>query len=77
MTDDQLELRLRDWYRAEIPADETAPTALRSRLVSIPRVSPLPRRRFASRRGVTLLAAAALVGVLVLLQAYVFPGIVP
>ena len=64
MTDDQLELRLRDWYRAEIPADETAPTALRSRLVSIPRVSPLPRRRFASRRGVTLLAAAALVGVL-------------
>ena len=64
MTDDQLELRLRDWYRAEIPADETAPPALRSRLVSIPRVSPLPRRRFASRRGVTLLAAAALVGVL-------------
>ena len=25
MTDDQLELRLRDWYRAEVPADETAP----------------------------------------------------
>jgi WD40 repeat protein len=64
MTDDQLELRLRDWYRAEIPAGETAPTALRSRVVLIPRVSPLPRRRFGSRRGVTLLAAAALVGVL-------------
>ena len=64
MTDDQLELRLRDWYRAEIPGDETAPPDLRSRLVLIPRVSPLPRRRFAPRRGFTVLAAAALLGVL-------------
>lgn len=60
MTDDQLELRLRDWYRAEIPADEAAPPDLRSRLDLIPRVSPLPRRRFGSRRGFALLAAAAL-----------------
>jgi hypothetical protein len=62
MTDEQLEQRLRDWYRNEIPADEAAPPELRSRLALIPRVSPLPRRRLASRRGVALLAAAALVG---------------
>ena len=43
MTDDQLELRLRDWYRAEVPADETAPTALRTSLAALPRMSALPR----------------------------------
>jgi hypothetical protein len=64
MTDDQLELRLRDWYRAEIPADETAPTALRATLTTIPRPLSVSSRRFASRRGITLLAAAALVGLL-------------
>ena len=36
MTDDQLELRLRDWYRAEVPVDETAPAALRLGLVTVP-----------------------------------------
>jgi roadblock/LC7 domain-containing protein len=60
MTDDQLELRLRDWYRTEVPTDETAPTALRAMLTTIPSASALPQRRFASRRGVALLAAAAL-----------------
>jgi hypothetical protein len=60
MTDDQLELRLRDWYRAEVPTDEAAPAALRAGLTTIPRRSALPGRRFASRRGVVLLAAAAL-----------------
>ena len=60
MTDDQLELRLKDWYRTEVPTDETAPTALRAMVTAIPRSSALPGRRFASRRGVALLAAAAL-----------------
>jgi hypothetical protein len=60
MTDDQLELRLKDWYRTEVPTDETAPTALRAMLATIPRSSALPGRRFAPRRGVALLAAAAL-----------------
>lgn len=59
MTDEQLERRLRDWYRSEVPADQTAPIALRSRVAIIPRASA-SRRRYASRRGVTLLAAAAL-----------------
>jgi hypothetical protein len=59
MTDEQLERRLRDWYRTEMPADETAPTALRSRVAIIPRTSASPRR-YPSRRGLTLLAAAAL-----------------
>jgi WD40 repeat protein len=60
MTDDQLELRLRDWYRTEVPPDETAPTALRAMLTTIPHASARPHPRFASRRGVALLAAAAL-----------------
>ena len=59
MTDDQLELRLREWYRAEVRADETAPTALRASLTTIPRGSALPRRGFRSQHGVALLAAAA------------------
>jgi hypothetical protein len=63
MTDQELERRLRDWYRSEIPAAEAAPIALRTRLAAIPRESPV-RRRITSRRGVTLLAAAALVGLL-------------
>ena len=62
MTDEQLEQRLRDWYRAEIPADETAPAGLRSGLAAIPRASSAPSRRLGSRRGFTLLAAAAMVG---------------
>jgi Tol biopolymer transport system component len=60
MTDDQLELRLREWYRTEIPSAETAPTALRASLTAIPSGSFLSWRRFAPRRGLTLLAAAAL-----------------
>lgn len=62
MTDEELERRLRAWYRDEIAADEMAPTALRSKLATIPQASPASSRRSASRRGVTLLAAAALVG---------------
>jgi Tol biopolymer transport system component len=64
MTDQELEQRLRDWYRSEIPTDEAAPAALRSMLGAIPRESTVLRPRFGSRRGVTLLAAAALVGLL-------------
>jgi hypothetical protein len=60
MTDDQLELRLRDWYRAEIPSDETAPASLRASLTAITSGSALSGRRFRSRRAVALLAAAAL-----------------
>ena len=60
MTDHELEQRLRDWYRSEIPDDETAPAALRSRVIAIPKASPAPLRRSGSRRGFTLLAAAAL-----------------
>jgi hypothetical protein len=37
MTDHELEQRLRDWYRAEIPTDEMAPAALHSSVATIPR----------------------------------------
>ena len=60
MTDQELEQRLRAWYRGEIRDDEAAPAELRSRLAMIPRVSALPGRRFTPGRGLTLLAAAAL-----------------
>ncbi len=64
MTDVELERRLRDWYRREIPTDETAPPGLRSRVTTIPLASAASSRRFATRRGFTLLAAAAVVGLL-------------
>jgi Tol biopolymer transport system component len=64
MTDEQLEQRLRDWYRAEVPDREVAPVALRTALAAIPRASTLRGRRIGSRPGITLLAAAALVGLL-------------
>ena len=64
MTDEELERRLRDWYRDEIPDDVAAPAALRTMLAAIPRQPTALRPRFGSRRGVTLLAAAALVGLL-------------
>ena len=64
MTDVELERRVRDWYRSEIPAAETAPPGLRSRVTTIPVASAAASRRFATRRGFTLLAAAALVGLL-------------
>ena len=60
MTDQELEQRLRAWYRAAVADDLAAPADLRSRVVHIPQTSPARWRR--SRRGqiVTLLAAAAL-----------------
>jgi galactose oxidase-like protein len=64
MTDHELEQRLRDWYRSEIPADEMAPAALRSSLQAIPGGVPAVRRGGAGGRGFTLLAAAALLGLL-------------
>jgi hypothetical protein len=60
MTDEQLEQRLRAWYRAEISDGETAPLSLRISLAAIPRTASSPARRMGGRRGITLLAAAAL-----------------
>jgi dipeptidyl aminopeptidase/acylaminoacyl peptidase len=60
MTDEQLERRLRDWYRTEVPADLATPADLRSGLAAIPQSSPETLRRFTRRRGLTLLAAAVL-----------------
>ena len=64
MTDEELERRLRDWYRSKIPADDSAPPGLRSRVTTIPQASTASSGRFATRRGFALLAAAALVGLL-------------
>ena len=64
MTDHELEQRLRDLYRAEIPDEETAPAALRSGVRAIPVDVPAAWRGSSRGRGLTLLAAAALVGLL-------------
>ena len=71
MTDHELEQRLRTWYRAEIPAAEVAPGALRASVVAIPGAIPAPPRLLGPRRNIRLLAiaavlAAALVGVALL-----------
>jgi hypothetical protein len=60
MTDHELEQRLRSWYRAEIPTDEAAPPALRSKVATIPRDARAPLDRIRSSRGVRLLAVAAI-----------------
>ena len=59
MTDHELEQRLRSWYRAEIPAEETAPATLRSMVVAIPQANPAAMRRIGPSRGLRLLAVAA------------------
>ena len=63
MTDRELEQRLRAWYAAQVAATETAPEDLRESLAAIPETNRTPLRPITRRRGVTLLAAAALVAV--------------
>jgi photosystem II stability/assembly factor-like uncharacterized protein len=60
MTDDELDERLRAWYRTEVGEDETASSSLRRDVAAIPRAPSRPARRFGRGRGITLLAAAAL-----------------
>jgi WD40 repeat protein len=60
MTDHELEQRLRDWYRAEIPTDEMAPAALHSSVATIPRDVRAPTDGIRLPRGFRLLAVAAI-----------------
>ena len=60
MTDRELEARLRAFYRTEAGEGETAPLALRLDVVAIPRTDLQRARWFGRGRGLTLLAAAAL-----------------
>ena len=60
MTDRELEDRLRRWYAADVGEVDGAPADLRGRVVGIPRSAPVSRRTLRGRRGLTLLAAAAL-----------------
>jgi Tol biopolymer transport system component len=59
MTDQELEQRLRAWYVAEVGAGEAAPPDLRDSLATIPAPTPTTLRRGSRRRGLTLLAVAA------------------
>jgi len=60
MTDREIEARLRAFYRIEVGEGETAPLALRRDIAAIPRTIPQRARWFGRGRGLTLLAAAAL-----------------
>jgi Tol biopolymer transport system component len=60
MTDRELEDRLRAWYEAEVGVVEAAPIDLREVVAEIPASAPAPLRALPRRRGVTLLAVAAL-----------------
>ena len=62
MTDDQLELRLRDWYRAEIPADERHRPPSEPRLNLDPQASRCHARRFDIAAVGSPACAAALLG---------------
>ncbi len=59
MTDQELEQQLRAWYVADVGASETAPPDLRDSLAAIPASTPTTLRRGSRRRGLTLLAVAA------------------
>ncbi len=65
MTDDELELRLRTWYRAEVGAVEPAPIALHGSVASIPAAIPVRPRLFGGRRTLVLLAAALIAALIV------------
>jgi N-acetylneuraminic acid mutarotase len=68
MTDQQLEQRLRSWYRAEIGESERAPAALRASVAAIPhaRSTSRPRLpwRFPALTNPMRLAVAAVIGVI-------------
>jgi hypothetical protein len=67
MTDQQLEQRLRSWYRAEIGEAERAPAALRASVAAIPAPQrPVVRlaRRFLMTQMQLRLATAAVIGVI-------------
>lgn len=58
MIDDELQRSLRSWYAAEIGVAEPAPQSLHTSIAAIPQGEPM--RGVSGRRGVWLLAAAAL-----------------
>jgi len=81
MTDRELELQLRAWYRVEIPATEIAPPALRESISAIPGRVGRPLALVRSRRRLGLLAAAAvllvILGGLLLVGSNYITNIVP
>jgi len=69
MNDELLEARLRRWYRAQAELEPLAPAALRTQVMDVPIAAGTGRRQAA--RNWTVLAAAALMGVIVAAAAFV------
>jgi len=76
MTDRELELQIRAWFRAEVPASEVAPAALRARVLVLPRTVIRPAV-IVSRRRISLLAAAAVLAVTLIGLLALGPGHAP
>jgi Tol biopolymer transport system component len=76
MTDRELELQLRAWYRADVPAAEMAPPALRLSVAAIPKTVVSPTL-IVSRRQVSLIAAAAALAVTLIGLLALGPGRTP
>ena len=76
MTDRELELQLRAWYRAEVSAADVAPAALRASVLAVPRTVVRPAV-IVSRRRVSLLAAAAVLAVTLIGLLVLGPGHTP
>ena len=80
MTDRELEGRLRAWFHTEFGDTEAAPADLREQVAAIPRTTPIPLRPLSGRRGMTLLAAAAVLlvgGALAAGAGFRLPSVVP
>src|SRR2546426_10671511 len=75
MPDRELELQLRAWYRAQVPATEAAPSALRASVAAIPRT--VVRPVIVSRRRVSLLAVAAVLAATLVGLVALGPGHAP
>jgi WD40-like Beta Propeller Repeat len=76
MTDRELELQLRAWYRAEVPASEVAPAALRASVLAVPGTVGRPAV-IVTRRRISLLAAAAVLAATLIGLLVIGPGHAP
>ena len=61
MTNDELEQRLRAWYRTDVDGGERAPASLRASVRAIPGANRVRALPFGGRRGSVVLIAAAIV----------------
>jgi hypothetical protein len=77
MTDRELELQLRAWYRARADQSMTAPAELAASVLAIPDEEPVRPEFFGSRRTLLLMAAALLLALVVGTAVAIGEGLLP